>query len=107
MSQRKYTMDLLKEAGLLGCKPVDTPMDLAKKGGVEEESPPTNKHRYQRLVGKLIYLTRTRPDIGFAMSMASQYMNNPTEYDMKVVNRILQYLKGTLGRGLHFAKNSN
>ena len=66
-----------------------------------------NKNSYQRLVGKLIYLTHSRPDIGFAVSMASQYMTNPTENHMKVVNQILQYLKGTPGRGLHFAKNSN
>ena len=47
MSQRKYTMDLLKETRMLGCKPCDTTMDLVKKGGVEEESPPTNKDMYQ------------------------------------------------------------
>ena len=87
---------------MLGCKPVDTPMDPARKGGGEEESPPTNKDRYQSLVGKLIYLTHTRPDIAFGMSMASCYMNNPIEYQMKAVNQILQYMKGTLGRGLHF-----
>jgi len=107
MSQRKYTMDLLKESGMLGCKSADTPMDPTKKGGMEEESSPTNKKRYQRLVGKLIYLTHTRPDIGFAVSMASRYMNNPNELHMKVVNRILQYLKGTPGKGLYLAKNSN
>ena len=59
---------------MLGCKPVDTPMDPSKKGGIEEESPPTNKERYKRLVGNLIYLTHIKPDIGFAVSMA----HNPT-----------------------------
>ena len=90
VSQRKYTLDLLRETGMLGCKPVDTPIDPARKRGVEEESPPTNKDRYQSLVGKLIYLTHTRPDIAFAVSMASRFMNNPTECHMKAVNRILQ-----------------
>ena len=47
MSQKKCTFDLLKKIGMLGCKPVDTPMDLAKKGGIEEKSPPTNNERYQ------------------------------------------------------------
>ena len=92
---------------MLGYKLVDTPMDLARKGGGEEESPPTNKDRYQSLVGKLIYLTHTRPDIAFAVSMASRFINNPTKYHMKAVNQILQYLKGILGRGLHFGKHSN
>lgn len=107
MSQRKYTLDLLKETGMLGCKPADTPMEPAKKGGIDVESPPTNRDRYQRLVGKLIYLTHTRPDIGFAVSMASRFMTKPTEIHMKAVYRILQYLKGTPGRGLHFKKNLN
>ena len=69
---------------------VDTPMDPARKGRGEEKSPPTNKDRYQSLVGELIYLTHTRPDIAFAVSMASRFMNNPIEYHMKAVNRILQ-----------------
>ena len=92
---------------MLGCKLFDTPMDLVRKGGGEEESPPTNKDRYQSLVGKLIYLTHTGPDITFAVSMASRFINNPNEYHMKAVNRILQYLKGTPSRGLHFIKHSN
>ena len=106
MSQRKYTIDLLKETGMLGCKPTDTPMDAARKGGVEE-SPPTNKDKHQRLVGKLIYLTHTNLNIGFIVSMASRYMNNPTGCHMKAIKQILQYLKGTPDRGLHFSKNSN
>lgn len=55
--------------GMHGCKTPNTPMELVKKSGVEEGGHPTNKHRYQSLVGKLIYLTNTRvrPDIGFTV----------------------------------------
>lgn len=105
VSQRKYTLDLLKETGMLGCKAANTPIEPVKRS--EEESIPADKDRYQSLVGKLIYLTHTRPDIGFAVSLASRYMSNPTETHMKTVNRILQYLKGSPGRGLYFQKNSN
>ena len=49
-------------------------------------------------------LTHTRPDIGFAVSMASRSMSNLTETDMRDVNRILQYLKGTPGQGLYFLR---
>ena len=63
VSQRKYTLDLLKETGMLGCKPATTPMDPAGKIQMEEERSLTDKGRYQRLVGKLIYLSHTRPDI--------------------------------------------
>ncbi|RVW96936.1 Retrovirus-related Pol polyprotein from transposon RE2 [Vitis vinifera] len=68
VSQRKYILDLLKETGMLGCKPIDTPMDSQKKLGIEKESTPVDRGRYQRLVGCLIYLSHTRPDIGFAVS---------------------------------------
>ncbi|RVW77933.1 Retrovirus-related Pol polyprotein from transposon RE1 [Vitis vinifera] len=107
VTQRKYVLDLLQETGMLGCKPVDTPMDPIGKIDRDNDSYPTDKDRYQRLVGKLIFLTHTRPDIGFAVIMVSRYMNNPTERHMKAVYRILQYLKKSLGRGLYFKKTSS
>ena len=66
-----------------------------------------DKGRYQRLVGKLIYLSHTRPDIGFSVSVVSQFMNRPTEEHMEAVYRILRYLKMTPGKGLYFSKNPN
>ncbi|RVW95281.1 Retrovirus-related Pol polyprotein from transposon RE1 [Vitis vinifera] len=107
ITQRKYVLDLLQETRMLGCKPVDTPMDPIGKIDKDNDSHPTDRDRYQRLVGKLIYLTHTRPDIGFAVSMVSRYMNNPTERHMKAVYRILQYLKKSPGRGLYFKKTSS
>ncbi|RVW63213.1 Copia protein [Vitis vinifera] len=71
VSQRKYILDLLKEIGMLGCKPIDTPMDSQKKLGIEKESTPVDRGRYQRLVGRLIYLSHTRPDIGFAGNLVT------------------------------------
>ncbi|XP_058763032.1 uncharacterized mitochondrial protein AtMg00810-like [Vicia villosa] len=86
---------------MLGCRPADTPI------GEEKESPPTDKEMYQRLVGILIYLTHTRPDIGFSVSMVSRYMNEPKEAHMKAVNRILQYIKKSPEKGLHFKKDTS
>ncbi|RVX23040.1 Retrovirus-related Pol polyprotein from transposon TNT 1-94 [Vitis vinifera] len=63
--------------------------------------------RYQRLVGRLIYLSDTRPDIGFAVSAISQFMHSPTEEHMEAVYRILRYLKMTPGKGLFFRKTEN
>ena len=105
VSQKKYTLDLLQETGMLGCKVANTPIEPFKRS--EEDSVAADKDRYQSLVEKLIYLTHIRPVIGFAVSMASRSMSNPIETDMRNVNRILQYLKGTPGRGLYFQKNSN
>ena len=102
VTQRKYVLDLLQETRMLGFKPMDTPMDPICK--IDDDSHPTDKYMYQRLVGKLIYLTHTRPDIGFAVSMVSRYMNNSTKRHMKAVLIILQYLKNSPGSGLHFKK---
>lgn len=101
VSQRKYTLDLLQETKMLGCKTANTPKESISKCS-SKENPQANKGRYQSLVGKLIYLTHTRTDIRFVVSMTS-----PVEGHMILVSRILQYLRGTLGRGLHFKKNSN
>lgn len=55
ISQRKYILDLLQETGKLGCQPATTPMEKNWKEKLTEEDPPTNRERYQRIVGKLIY----------------------------------------------------
>ena len=60
MSQRKYVLDLLKETRMSGCKPGDTPVDPNKKLGEVSDRVPVDKGRYQRLVGKLIYLSSCR-----------------------------------------------
>lgn len=90
---------------MLGCKVAKTPIEPKKRG--EEESPTGDKDRCQSLVWKPIYLIHTRPNIGFAVSLASRYTSNPIEVHMKIANRILQYLKGTPGWGFYFEKNSN
>lgn len=79
ISQRKYVPDLLKETGMMGCKPVDTPMDPGIKLEAREDDKPVDIGRYQRLVGKLIYLAYTRPDIAFSVSCISQFMHSPSE----------------------------
>ena len=65
ISQRKYTLDILADTGMLDCKPVDTPMDPNVKFVPGQEEPLQDLRRYQRLVGKLNYLTITQPDISF------------------------------------------
>ncbi|KAH9673231.1 reverse transcriptase Ty1/copia-type domain-containing protein [Citrus sinensis] len=79
VSQRKYTLDLLKETGMSGCKPAETLIEANVKLGEVKGGVHVNAGRYQRLVGKLIYLSHTRPDIAFAVSMVSQFMHSPCE----------------------------
>ena len=64
-----------------------------------------NTTRYQKLVGKLIYLSHTRPDIAFAVNIVSQFMHSPYEVHLEAVYRILRYLKSTPGKGLFFKKS--
>ena len=91
--QRKYVLDLLKETGMLGCKPANIPMDYTTKIGTIKGSDLVDKRRYQRFVEKPIYLSRTRPNIAFSVSVVSQFMNNPIEEHMIIVFHILRYLK--------------
>ena len=105
VSQRRYTLDLLEETGMLGYKPSDTLMDPFNKIGTKRDSDLVDKGRYQRLVGKLIYLSYTRPDISFAVSTVSQFMNSPNEEHQGAV--FLRYLKISLGKGLFFKKGTN
>ena len=73
MSQRKYVLDILEEIGMLDCKPVDAPMDPNVKLILRHGEPLRDPWRYQRLVGRLNYLTITRPDISFLVSVVSQF----------------------------------
>ena len=90
---------------MTGCILVDTHMDPNTK--LQTTGISVDKGRYQRLVGKLLYLAHTRPDIGFPVSVVSQFINNPTEEHMNAVYRILQYLKKDPGKGLFFRKVEN
>ena len=105
ISQRKYVLDLLKQTGMIGCKPADTPIDPNKKLGDGEQGESVDIGQYQRLVGELIYLSHTRPDIAFAVSLVSQFMHVPHKEHLEVAYRILRYLKNSPGQGLLFKRS--
>ena len=105
LSQRKYTLDLLLEVGLLDCKPADVLIQQNHMLGEHPNQILIDKCRYQRLVGKIIYLSHTRPDIVYAVSVVNQFMHCPSEDHMNAVTQILRYLKGTSWKGIMFSKN--
>ncbi|KAG7547985.1 Integrase catalytic core [Arabidopsis suecica] len=110
LSQRKYTLDLLNETGYKDAKPAKTPLEEGYKvdrKGEKEDEKFDDAPLYRKLVGKLIYLTNTRPDICFAVNQVSQHMQAPTVYHWSMVERILRYLKGSSGQGIWMGKNSN
>ena len=79
MFQRKYVLDILEEVGMLYCKPVDTPMASNVKFVPGQGEPLRDIGRYRRLVGRLNYLTITRPDISFHVSVVSQLLQSPCD----------------------------
>ena len=95
-------MDLLKETRKLACKLVSTPIDPNHKLGEAEKDTVVNREIYQHLVGRLIYLSHTKLDIAYVVSVISQFMHNPKEVHMQVANQVLQYLKRSLGNGILF-----
>ncbi|KAM7506655.1 hypothetical protein LguiA_017108 [Lonicera macranthoides] len=106
-SQRKYALDLLYETGMSACQPSETPMEEGLKLEIETDQVPVDKGRYQRLVGRLMYLAHTRPDISYALSIVSQFMHNPEEKHMTAVMKIISYLKASPGKGILFTKSSD
>ena len=82
------------------CRPIDSPMDPNLKLLPGQGEPLTDPGRYRRLVGKLNYLTITRPDISFSVSVVSQFLQTPCDSHWDAVVRILRYIKGAPGRGL-------
>ena len=106
ISQQKYVTDLLAETGKIRCKPVFTPMDPNHKLGEVKEEPVVDKRMYQRLVGRLIYLAHTRPDIAYSVSVISQFMHDPREPHLQTAYKVLHYLKGNPGKGILFKKNN-
>lgn len=105
LSQRKYVLDLLKEVGMTGCKPSDTWIEPNHTlGACVESNKPIDNGWSQRLVRKLIYLSHTKPNIAFVVSVVSQYMHSPSKAHMEIVFKILRNLKVTLGKDLLFSK---
>ncbi|KAI5336519.1 hypothetical protein L3X38_015787 [Prunus dulcis] len=101
LSQRKYILDLLAETGMLDCKPIDTPSEQNHKLGLYHDQVPTDKKRYQRLVGKLIYLSHTRPDIAYAVSVVSQFMHSPSEDHMGAVDAYFEVSESDSCKGVN------
>ena len=90
---------MLKETGLLWCKPFEIPTDPTCKLGLLKESKCVDQGRYEKLVRKLIYLSITRPSIAYSVSVVSQFMHSPNEEHLEVVYQVLKYLKGSPKKG--------
>ncbi|CAA7049128.1 unnamed protein product [Microthlaspi erraticum] len=106
VSQRKYALDLLSDTGMLGCKPSAVPMDPSVSFSKDSGSPLKDIGSYRELIGRLLYLTITRPDITFAVNRLSQFLSAPTDVHMQAAYKILRYIKGNPGQGLFYSADS-
>ncbi|XP_042051385.1 uncharacterized mitochondrial protein AtMg00810-like [Salvia splendens] len=107
VSQRKYAMDLVRDAGLLGCKPSSVPMDPVNHLKQDTGHPMKDPSKYRRQIGRLLYLCITRPDITFVVHKLSQYVSEPCDEHWEATEKILRYLKGTPGHGLFYLSDSD
>jgi hypothetical protein len=99
-------LEILKDSGVLGAKPVNFPMKqntkLSDTGDLLKDP-----SQYRRLVGCLIYLTITRPDIMYSVHVLSWFIHAPHKPNMEAALRVLRYLKGVSGQGLFFSSQND
>jgi len=104
ISQKKYIGELLCKFGMQDCNFVSTPMEQNLKISSNEGNTFEDATKYRKLVGSLIYLTTTRPDITFAVGILSRFMHQPCEGHWTTTKRVLKYLRGTQNFGLKYSK---
>ncbi|PON33009.1 hypothetical protein PanWU01x14_356340 [Parasponia andersonii] len=90
---------------MFGCKSVTTPLVCNEKLMKEDGEKKVDETLYRSLVGNLLYLTATKPDIMFAASLLSRFMNSPSQVHFGVGKRVLRYIQGTMNYGIRFEKN--
>ncbi|GKV49000.1 hypothetical protein SLEP1_g55774 [Rubroshorea leprosula] len=91
LSQQKYALDILIEAGLLGAKPSHFPLDQHHRLKLASGPLASDSSQYMRLVGRLLYLTITRPDICYSVSILAQFMQNPKQEHFEAAMKLVAY----------------
>ena len=104
LSQKKYIGDLLNRFGMTECNPLSTLMEQNLKLTSIEGKEFEDATKYRKLVGSLIYLTTTKPDISFTVGILSRFMQKPCEGHWSAAKRVLRYLKGTQDLGIKYTQ---
>jgi len=107
LSQSKYCLDLLKKFKLEDCKEAATPIATNCLMDADEAGNQVDSTKYRGLIGSLLYLTASRPDIQFGVCLCVRFQSNPKESHFKAAKRILKYLKGTTNVRLWYPNESN
>ncbi|KAL0302581.1 UNVERIFIED_CONTAM: Retrovirus-related Pol polyprotein from transposon RE2 [Sesamum angustifolium] len=107
VSQHKYLQDILVDTSMLAAKSASTPFPLGLKLVLEDGARLPDPNKYRRLIGRLLYLGFTRPDISFAVQQLSQFLQVPPTSHWDAALHVLRYLKGTPSTGLFFSSASS
>ncbi|KAL1191224.1 Retrovirus-related Pol polyprotein from transposon RE2 [Cardamine amara subsp. amara] len=107
LCQRKYAMDIITETGLSGVKLVAFPLDQNHKLALDKGKLMPDSERYRCLVGRLIYLANTRPDLAYSIHILTQFMKEPREAHWDAALRVVRYLKQNPGQGILLRSDSS
>ncbi|GKA29930.1 retrovirus-related pol polyprotein from transposon TNT 1-94 [Tanacetum coccineum] len=106
INQSNYVLEILKKYGMETCDPVGTPMEIKDKLDLDQNGTLVDATKYHSMIGALMYLTSSRPDIVHATCLCARYQAKPTEKHLKEIKRIFCYLWGTVNMGLWYTKDS-
>ncbi|GJZ45220.1 retrovirus-related pol polyprotein from transposon TNT 1-94 [Tanacetum coccineum] len=107
LNQSKYALESLKKNGMESCDPVDTHVVEKSKLDEDPQGKAVDPTHYRGMVGTLMYLTASRPDLTFAVCMCARYQAKPIEKHLHAVKRIFKYIRGIVNRGLWYPKDSS
>ncbi|GJZ24521.1 retrovirus-related pol polyprotein from transposon TNT 1-94 [Tanacetum coccineum] len=105
-NQSKYVKEMLKKFGLENAKPIKTLMSFETKLTHDEEGEPIDDTKYRGMIGSLLYLTASRPDIMFSVCLCARFQETPKTSHLEAVKRIFRYIKGTSHLGLWYPKGT-
>ncbi|GJS39415.1 retrovirus-related pol polyprotein from transposon TNT 1-94 [Tanacetum coccineum] len=106
INQSKYSHEILKKFDLHKSDPVDTPMVERTKLDEDLSGIPVDQTQYRSMIGSLMYLTASRPDLVFVVCMCARYQSKPTKKHLEAVKRVFWYLQGTINMGLWYPKDT-
>ncbi|GJV68420.1 retrovirus-related pol polyprotein from transposon TNT 1-94 [Tanacetum coccineum] len=106
LNQSKYALEIIKKYGIETSDLVDTPMVEKSKLDEDPQGKAVDPTRYHGMIGSLMYLTSSRPDLVFVVCMCVRYQAKPTEKHLHAVKQIFRYLRGTINMGLWYSKDS-
>jgi hypothetical protein len=107
ISQEKYLKEMLKKFQMEDSSPVSTPMVVGCKLSKDDISPDVDQRTYRSMIGNLLYITTSHPDIMQVVGMVGRYQSAPKQSHLVAVKRIFKYLKGTMTYGLWYPRNQN